>query len=115
MKYMLMLVRDDEEWEAYTDAERNMEGIGAWFMDLAARGLLRGGEQLQPASTATTVTWPGGSPVVTDGPFMETKETIGGFGIIDVPDLDAAIAIARTWPARGHKVEVRPIVEHPGG
>jgi hypothetical protein len=110
---MLMLIRDDDEWEAFTDAERDMESIGAWFMGRAAQGTLRGGEQLQPARTATTVSWPAGAPVVTDGPFMETKETIGGFGIIDVPDLDAAIAIARTWPARGHRVEVRPCVEHP--
>jgi hypothetical protein len=111
---MLMLVRDDDEWEALTDAERDMPAIGAWFMDLAAKGRLRGGEQLHAARTATTVTWPEGKPVVTDGPFMETKETIGGFGIIDVADLDEAIAIARTWPARGHKVEVRPCVEHSG-
>jgi hypothetical protein len=112
---MLMLIRDDEQWEAYSDAERNMEGIGGWFMNLAAEGRLRGGEQLHPSRTATTVSWQGGAPVVTDGPFMETKETIAGFGIIDVPDLDTALGIARTWPAPGHRIEVRPCVEHPGG
>ena len=115
MKYMLMLIRDDEEWEALSDAERDFESIGAWFMNLASQGQLRGGEQLQPARTATTISWQAGSPVVTDGPFMEAKETIGGFGIIEVPDLDEAIAIARSWPARGHRVEVRPCVEHPQG
>jgi hypothetical protein len=115
MKYMLMLVRDDEQWEGFSDDERDMEGIGRWFMDLAARGVLRGGEQLHSARSATTVAWPAGSPVVTDGPYLETKETIAGFGIIDVPDLDEALAIARTWPARAHKVEVRPCVEHPQG
>ena len=45
-----------------------------------------------------------------DGPFMEAKESIGGYGIVEVDDLDAAIALARSWPARGHKVEIRPIV-----
>jgi len=51
-----------------------------------------------------------GKPVVTDGPFIEAKETIAGYGIFEVPDLDTAIAIAKTWPAlRHHLVEVRPI------
>lgn len=113
MKYMLMLIRDDEQWEAYSDAD--MPAVGAWFMDLAGRGRLLGGEQLFPARTATTVSWPEpGRPVVTDGPYLETKETIGGFGIIDVGDLDEAIAIARSWPARAHRVELRPCVERPG-
>ena len=55
--------------------------------------------------------WESGRPLVTDGPFMEAKETIGGYGIIDVPDLDAAIEIARGWPAQSHRVEIRPIVQ----
>ena len=56
-----------------------------------------------------------GERVVVDGPFTESKEVVGGFTIIDVPDLDAAIAMARTWPSLkhpGHSVEIRPIVEH---
>ena len=115
MKYMLMLVRDDEQWEALSDADRDYPAIGGWFMGLAGQGKLRSGEELQPARTATTISWQGGSSVVTDGPFMETKETIGGFGVIDVADLDEAVAVARTWPARGHKVEVRPVVDHGQG
>jgi hypothetical protein len=54
---------------------------------------------------------------VVDGPFSEAKESIGGFSIIDVPDLDAAIALARTWPSLtfpGVRVEIRPIVDHSG-
>ena len=112
MKYMLMLIRDDEQWESLSDEQRDYPAIGSWFMGLAAQGKLRGGEELHSSRTATTVSWPGGSPVVTDGPFMETKETIAGFGVVDVADLDEAIAIARTWPARGHKVEVRPVIDH---
>lgn len=98
-----------------SDTERNYEAIGAWFMKMAADGVLRGGEELKPARTATTVSWRDGAPVVADGPFMETKETIGGFGVVDVPDLDAAIALARSWPAPGHRVEVRPCVDHGQG
>jgi hypothetical protein len=112
VKYMMMLVRDDDQWEALSDGDRDMDAIRRWWGGLVERGVLRGGEQLQPARTATTIVWKQGDPVITDGPFMETKETIGGYGIIDVPDLDSAIEIARSWPAVGHKVEIRPVIEN---
>ncbi len=111
MKYMMLMVRQDDEWEALSDGERDMDAIMRWWSALVEQGVLRGGEQLQPARTATTIVWKDGDPVITDGPFMETKETIGGYGIIDVPDLDSAIEIARGWPGVGHKVEIRPVVE----
>lgn len=110
MKYMLLLVRNDEEWEALSEAERDYGSIVRWWMGLAERGVLQGGEELLPARSATTVAWSEGKPVVMDGPFVEAKETVGGFGIIDVPHLDDAIEIAKTWPGRGHKVEIRPVV-----
>jgi hypothetical protein len=111
VKYMMLLVRNDAEWEALSDGDRDMEAIMRWWGGLAERGVLRGGEQLQPARTATTIVWEQGDPVITDGPFMETKETIGGYGIIEVPDLDSAVEIARSWPAVGHKVEIRPVLQ----
>jgi hypothetical protein len=49
---------------------------------------------------------------VTDGPFIEAKESVGGYGIIEVPDLDAAIALASTWPSPNSKVEIRPLAQH---
>jgi len=110
VKYLLLLVRADEEWEALTDQERDYPAIGRWFGELAQRGVLQGGAELQAARTATTVSWEAGRPVLTDGPYLEAKETIGGFGVLEVSDLDAAIEIAQTWPARGHRVEIRPIV-----
>jgi len=110
MRYMLLMVRDDAEWEALSDSERDYESILRWWMGVAERGVLRDGGELQPARTATTIRWEGGKPLTMDGPFMEAKEAIGGYGVIEAEDLDAAIAIARTWPARGHKVEIRPIV-----
>lgn len=112
MRYMLLLVRSDEEWEALTDEERDYPAIARWFGELAQRDVLRGGEELQAARTATTVSWDAGRPVLTDGPYLEAKETIGGFGVIEVRDLDDAIEVAGTWPARGHRVEIRPIVQH---
>ena len=69
MKYILLLVRNDAEWEALSDAERDMPGIERWWMELAQQGVVLGGAQLRPARTATTIRWSGGSPVVHDGPF----------------------------------------------
>jgi hypothetical protein len=112
VKYVLMLLRADERWEAMSDEERDYGAIMQWFGELAGRGVLRGGEELQAARSATTVSWDGERPVLTDGPFMEAKESIGGFAVVEVPDLDAALDIARTWPAHSHKVEIRPIVQH---
>lgn len=110
MRYTLLLVRSDAEWEALTDAERDFDSIVRWWSDLVERGVMQGGAQLQPARTATTISWRGQDPVVTDGPFLEAKETIGGFGIIEVDTMEAAIEIAKTWPAKGHRIEIRPVV-----
>ena len=72
-----------------------------------------GGAELQPVETATTVRHGGDGVVVVDGPFSEAKEVIGGFSVLDVPDLDAAIAVVREWPMLrrpGTSVEIRPMV-----
>ena len=89
--------------------------IDSWLDYTAAlkeSGVLLGAEQLAHIDTATSVTQHGGDRLLTDGPFMETKETIGGFAVLDVTDLDAAIDIAKSWPAHSHRVEIRPIVQH---
>ncbi len=74
---------------------------------------VRGGARLQPVHTATTVRVQGGETLLTDGPFADTKEVFGGFYLIDVPDLDAALQFAARIPSArlGGAVEVRPIVE----
>lgn len=119
MKYVIMFTSRPDLDEA-VPAERQeavYQEIFAWF-DRNGDKFANGGAELQPASTATTVKaadGPDGKPVVVDGPFSEAKEQIGGFSIIDVPDLDAAIALVRTWPSLafpGVAVEIRPIVEH---
>jgi hypothetical protein len=68
------------------------------------------GEQLEPPSTAKTVRHEGADRLVIDGPFIETKEHIGGFAIVEVSSIDAALELARTWPAGG-AVEVRKLIE----
>jgi hypothetical protein len=110
MKYIMLLIRSDEDWESLSEEERDYPGIMRWWGEQAAAGRLLEGHELQPARTATTVGWEDGRPVVTDGPFVESKESIGGYGVFDVPDLDAAIEIAKSWPATGHRVEIRPLV-----
>ena len=108
MRYMMMLVRSDPEWEPISEAS---PAIMEWWGGLAERGVLTGGEQLHPPGTATTVGWDGDRPIVTDGPFMESKESIAGYGILEVANLDAALDIAKGWPARvGYRLEIRPIV-----
>jgi hypothetical protein len=81
--------------------------VGAWWQENQKK--IVGGEQLQPAHSATTVRKSmDGKETITDGPYIEAKEQIGGFAIIEVPDLDEALRMARTWPAGS--VEIRPVV-----
>ena len=115
MKYVLMF-GSTPTLDAQVDpgtADANYRRIYGWFIDNAEH-IVSGGAELQPVETATTVRPSGARTVIVDGPFSEAKEVIGGFSIIDVPDLDAAIALARTWPALelpGTSVEIRPAVE----
>ena len=120
MKYVLLFVETekfDRDLQAMSQADRDRayELVGKWFVDHADK--IRGGNKLQPAHTATTVRLDAGSePVVNDGPFVEGKELIGGFLILEAPDLDSALAWARRLAralvlpgqADGLAVEVRP-------
>ena len=84
--------------------------ISAWYEKWAATGRLDGGNALQPPAAAKTVRASG----VTDGPFMETKEVVGGYSVIDAETIDEAVEVARTWPGvdRGWiTIEVRPVME----
>jgi hypothetical protein len=114
VKYVLMFT-STPELDAAVPPERAQEVYGRiyeWFGEHAEH-LDDSGAELHPVSTATTVKHGGDAPVGADGPFSEAKEVIGGFSVIDVPDLDAAIAIAKSWPALelpGVAVEVRPMI-----
>ena len=115
MKYILLIYGDEREWGSMSQDEmaKVYAAHGAYGEAMVAAGVMRGGYELQPVTTATTVTHSGGAPVVTDGPFSEAKEVIGGFSVVDVPDLDAAIALAKSWPMlelEGTSVEIRPMV-----
>jgi len=114
VKYVIMFTFDPE-LDAKVPADR-MQGLYGrayqWYGDNAAQ-ISDGGVQLQPVETATTVKYGGSDSVVVDGPFSEAKEVVGGFSVIDVADMDAAIALVRTWPfleLPGWGVEIRPIL-----
>jgi hypothetical protein len=116
MKYVLMYT-NRPDLDAAIPAERQQEvyqAIYAWFGQNAA-AFADAGVQLLGPETATTVrSGEKGAPVVVDGPFLEAKENIGGFSVIDVPDIDAAIALVKSWPSLefpGVAIEIRPMVE----
>ena len=116
MKYVLLFGGTMENVEklegpAREEAMAAYAASGKWFEEYTKAGKVIGGEELQGPSTATTVSRKNGRIAVTDGPFIEAKEVIGGFALIDVEDLDEALEMAKAWP--GGPVEVRPIVEHP--
>ena len=113
-QYMLLIYDDPTQAPSSDSPERRAE-FERWMGYTAAMreaGVFVAGDPLQPADTASTVRVPNGSRVVTDGPFAETKEILGGYYILDLPDLDAALTWAEQAPhvARG-SVEVRPIAQ----
>lgn len=109
MKFMILFVGSDEP-RAHVDPaeeEKAYAAAGKWFEDLGAAGKMKGGHELDRAATAKTVRRRGGQTVVVDGPFIEAKESIGGYGILDVTGWDEALEIAKSWPLGD--VEVRPL------
>jgi hypothetical protein len=114
MKYMLLITQG--EWFTNgnaTERDRAMEDVVDWWGKQFASGKMVGGQQLQSPDTATTVVLERGKFSLLDRPLMEAKEAIGGFGILDVANLDEALEIVKTMPAPDCKVEVRPIIERP--
>jgi len=117
MKYMLLIqqgttpVPGSEEWERLSEDEQ--KAVYAAYQSINETPGLTPGVRMGPPETATTVRVEGGSTLTTDGPFVETKEALGGYLIFEAEDLDAAIELASQIPAArmGGAIEVRPIVE----
>lgn len=111
MKYMLLIYSDEQAW---TDEDRQhcFEESTRLTHELAANGQYLAAAPLHPVATATSVRVREGKRSVTDGPFAETREQLGGYFLIDAQDLDEAIAVAARIPgARRGTVEVRPVLE----
>ena len=117
MRYLLLIYTPEvdpstvppEQVRAQNDAYNAFTG------EVRERRVMEGGEALQPTTSATTVRVRNGQTLVTDGPYAETKEALGGFYLVDVKDLDEALELAAKVPGANHgAIEVRPIWELPG-
>ena len=113
MQYMLMIHEDESAYAGAGGKALMAETIGkhmAFAESLAKAGIAMSGNRLHPAGTATTIRWNHGEHALHDGPFAETVEELGGYYIIDVADLDTAIAWAKQIPIPGKgAIEVRPV------
>lgn len=115
MQYLLMCCFDEKAWDRLPESQRKtiMDEYRELEQDLVRSGHYRAGAKLGPGSATTTVRLKNGRPALTDGPFAETKEQIGGYHLIECRNLDEAVAIALRIPTlpAGGSIEVRP-VEH---
>jgi hypothetical protein len=116
MKYMLLIYNEEKAWAEFSEAQR--QGFMGEFMkftqQIQTSGQWLSSSQLQPTSAATSVRVRDGKRLVTDGPFAETREQLGGYYLIEAKNLDEAIAIAARIPSvSAGTVEVRPLVERP--
>jgi len=115
MKYLLLVCWDAERMDARTepdptDAPHEEEEGFPWLDDLQAKGSWITGDQLAPPRRARSVRVRGGKAIVTDGPFAETKEAVGGFDLIEASSLEEAVEIAAGHPvAQSGTIEVRPL------
>lgn len=115
MKYMLLIVGDESQYAEWSEEDRAAE-MGRWdeyTRALVEAGALVSGEGLQTSATATTLRVDRGERLLTDGPFAESKEQIGGFYVIDCKDLDEAIEWAAKLPSAERGVtEIRPVMDY---
>ena len=119
MKYVMFIAGEEGNWYDPDNAaaiEAAMNEIYAWFEKWQTAGKIAdGGAELDSVRKAKTVSrGPDGKPTVTDGPYLELKEVIGGYMVLETDDIDEAVAIATEWPGIanfGDKVEVRPVMQ----
>jgi hypothetical protein len=112
VKYILLIYGDEREWTSMSEEEmaKVYQAHGAYSEAMVAAGVMRGGYELQPVATATSVRFTDGKPRTSDGPFAETKEQLGGYYVIEVDTLDQAIEWAGKMPGMASgTVEIRPL------
>ena len=114
MVYLLMIYADEADWTTKSEAEMTpiMRQHEQLEQDLRRAGKYRGCGGLAPTSAATTVRIRNGKPVITDGPYAETKEQFGGYYLVEATDLDEALSFAGRIPGVGNRaIEVRPVLD----
>ncbi len=112
MQYLLIIYSQEGQWSKMTDAQKaqGLAAYGAYTEALNAAGAMVGSNRLRDTDTATTVKIVNGESKVLDGPYADTKEQLGGYFLIDVPDLDSALSWAARCPGASHgTIEVRPV------
>jgi hypothetical protein len=112
MQYLMLIYHEEERWAKLTETEKQnfYAGFRGLRADLEQQNKFKGGNQLQPTSTATTIRVRDGKTSVTDGPFAETKEQLGGYILVDASSQDDAVAIAARIPSAAMgSIEVRPV------
>jgi hypothetical protein len=116
MKYLLLLIGEEDRWESLNEQELQeaMTAYEQYGHELIEAGVFVAGEGLQPSATATTLRVVDGERLLTDGPFAETKEQIGGFYVLDCKDLDEVLGWAEKCPAAavGATIEIRPVMDY---
>jgi hypothetical protein len=112
MQYLLLIYRNEAAMQAASKeaAGQTAAAYAAYTEEMKKAGAYVGGNRLQPTASAATVRAPNGKSSIIDGPYAETKEQLGGYYLIEAPDLDAALAWAARCPGAAHgAIEVRPI------
>jgi hypothetical protein len=116
MKYMLLLYGDESKWFDATpeDLQRSMEEYEAFGREVTEAGAWVAGEGLEATNAATTLRLRDGETVLSDGPFAETREQLGGFYVLECADLDEAVRWAAKVPAAraGGSIEIRPVIDY---
>lgn len=115
MQYLLLIYGNEGRWDKVDadEHEKTLQEFGAFTQSIHKSGHLRGGNELDLTSKATTVRVRDGKRMITDGPFAETREQLGGYYLVEANDREDAIAIAARIPsARWGSIEVRPIIPH---
>jgi len=114
MNYLLLIYDDETKWGKMSEAQvkQVMQEFRDFTQSIVKSGNYRAGDQLASVATATSVREKDGKAVTTDGPYVETKEQLGGYYLVEAKDLDEAVALAKRIPSvrLGGGVEVRPIV-----
>jgi hypothetical protein len=116
MKYLCTIYGEESEWTNATPEQmaQVMAAYNAFSEEAGAAGVILGGEGLEPTSAATTVRVRDGERVLSDGPFAETKEQLGGYYLLECDDLDEALELAGRIPGASYgTIEVRPVLELP--
>ncbi|MGO4535317.1 YciI family protein [Leifsonia sp. 2MCAF36] len=118
-EYMILIQGDPKRWNAMTDAERaEIDAAHGEFRRQAGDAIRAAGELQGPGAAVTVRRGEGGEPITVDGPFTEAKEVVGGFYVLDVPEREAAIALASLLAEARHDhsgVQVQPLVDHSAG